>query len=232
MNFSTTPSCLKPFWNIFFRVLGYLKNSSVIFSFVVFFSCPSVFYSVSFMVSFLWCSSCYRNFFVALKTRFSEILFFGVSGKFFSIVSALFFSLLLCTSFLLLWNSSFRYSCIVLSSAKFFILLLPLHCSFYLVWNSLVLPFFITFNLLLLYSFALFFIIRIFHSFESRTKSSISNSSSLRFSYFFKYLVWYILELHLITKIAIVKLFSSVWSFVLQLLIQNSYFRRILILEK
>lgn len=68
---------------MFFRIVGYLENSSVIFSFVVFFSCPSVFYGVSFMVSFLWCFSCYRNFFVALKTRFSEILFFGVSGKFF-----------------------------------------------------------------------------------------------------------------------------------------------------
>lgn len=218
---------------MFFRIVRYLENSSVIFSFVVFFSCPSVFYGVSFMVSFLWCFSCYRNFFVALKTRFSEILFFGVSGKFFSIVSALFFSLLLCTSFLLLWNSSFRYSCIVLSSAKFFCtFLLPLHCSFYLVWNSLVLLFFITFNLLLLYSFTLFFIIRIFHSFESRMKSSISNSFSLRLSYFFNYLVWYILELHLITKIAIVKLFSWIWSFVLQLLIQNSYFRWILVLTK
>lgn len=176
------------------------------------------------MVSFLWCFSCYWNFFVALKTRFSEILFFSVSGKFFSIVSALFFSFLLCTSFLLLLNSSFRYSCIVLSSAKFFVLFHCLYIALFIWYETLLCCFFfITFNLLLLHSFALLFIIRIFHSFESRMKSSISNSFSLRFSYFFKYLVWYILALNLITKIAIVKLFSWIWSFVLQLLIQNSY---------
>lgn len=123
---------------MFFRIVGYLENSSVIFSFVVFFSCPSVFYGVSFMVSFLWCFSCYRNFFVALKTRFSEILFFGVSGKFFSIVSALFFSFLLCTSFLLLWNSSFRYSCIVLSSAKFFVLFCCLYIALFIWYETLL----------------------------------------------------------------------------------------------
>lgn len=91
---------------------------------------------------------------VSLKSFFSVYLV-----SFFFIVSTLFFSFLLCTSFLLLWNSSFQYSCIVLSSAKFVVLFCCLYIALFIWYETLLWCFFSLSSIYFYYILLLYFLL-------------------------------------------------------------------------